>query len=123
MEDSATVRVMWGRSPTVRAYPYDPAGAKKLLAEAGYPNGFSTDFWYIPVSRPYFPNGKDIGTAIANDLARVGIRAHLLREDWATYLKDGRQTLKFPMYMAGRIGDNGDPDDWPSCGCLLLGGQ
>lgn len=104
--------VMWGRSPTVKAYPYDPARARQLLAEAQYPNGFSTDFWYIPVSRPYYPNGKEIGTAIASDLAKVGIRVHLLTEDWATYLRDGRASLKFPMYMAGWIGDNGDPDDW-----------
>jgi peptide/nickel transport system substrate-binding protein len=104
--------VMWGRSPKVKAYPYDPERAKRLLAEAGYPNGLSVDFWYIPVSRPYFPNGKEIGTAIASDLAKVGIRAHLMTEDWATYLRDGRASLKFPMYMAGWIGDNGDPDDW-----------
>jgi peptide/nickel transport system substrate-binding protein len=104
--------VMWGRSPTVKAYPYDPERARKLLAEAGYPNGFSTDFWYIPVSRPYFPSGKEIGTAIASDLDKVGIHVNLLTEDWATYLRDGRASLKFPMYMAGWIGDNGDPDDW-----------
>lgn len=103
--------VMWGRSSNVKAYPYDPARAKQLLAEAGQPNGFSFDFWYIPVSRPYYPDGKAIGTAIASDLAKVGIRANLMTEDWATYLKD-RKTLKFPMYMIGWIGDNGDPDDW-----------
>ncbi len=101
---------MWGRAD-VPPIPYDPAKAKQLLAEANYPNGFSVDFWYIPVSRPYFPNGKEIGTAVASDLAKVGIRAHLMTEDWATYLKD-RSTNKFPMYMIGWIGDNGDPDDW-----------
>lgn len=101
---------MWGRA-NVQGYPYDPTTAKKLLAEAGYPNGFSFDFWYMPVSRPYFPNGKDIGTAIASDLSKVGIRANLQTEDWATYLKD-RRTNKFPAYMIGWIGDNGDPDDW-----------
>src|SRR5579871_2446986 len=76
---------MWGRAD-VPPIPYDPAKAKQLLAEANYPNGFSVDFWYIPVSRPYFPNGKESGTAVASDLAKVGIRAHLMTEDWATYL-------------------------------------
>ena len=103
--------VMWGRSSKAKTYPYDPARAKQLLAEAGVANGFSFDFWYIPVSRPYFPSGKEIGTAIASDLAKVGIRANLMTEDWATYLRD-RKTLKFPMLMIGWIGDNGDPDDW-----------
>jgi peptide/nickel transport system substrate-binding protein len=102
---------MWGRASNPDPMPYDPAQSKKLLAEANYPNGFSFDFWYIPVSRPYFPNGKEIGTAIASDLNKVGIRAHLQTEDWATYLKDQKGN-KFPLYMGGWIGDNGDPDDW-----------
>jgi peptide/nickel transport system substrate-binding protein len=101
---------MWGRA-TLAPIPYDTAKAKQLLAEANYPNGFSLDFWYIPVSRPYFPKGKEIGTAIASDLGKVGIRAHLQTEDWATYLNDAK-TNKFQLYMAGWIGDNGDPDDW-----------
>jgi peptide/nickel transport system substrate-binding protein len=102
--------LMWGRA-NVKGYDYNPDMAKKLLAEAGYPNGFGFDFWYIPVSRPYFPNGKDIGTAIASDLGKVGLRANVQTEDWATYLKD-RNTNKFPIFMIGWIGDNGDPDDW-----------
>ncbi len=101
---------MWGRA-TVPGYAYDPARSKKLLAEANYPNGFSFDLWYMPVSRPYFPNAKEIATAMASDLGKVGIRAHLQTEDWATYLKD-RRTSKFDAYMIGWIGDNGDPDDW-----------
>jgi len=102
--------LMWGRA-NVPGYVYDPNKARQLLAEAQYPNGFSFDFWYIPVNRPYFPNGKDIATAVAYDLARVGIRAHLQTEDWAVYLKD-ELTNKFPMFMGGWVGDNGDPDDW-----------
>ncbi len=109
--DQFMTPVMWGRSSNLKTYPYDPAAARKLLAEAGYPNGFSVDFWYIPVSRPYFPSGKEIGTAIASDLAKVGIKTNLMTEDWATYLKD-RKTMKFPMFMIGWIGDTGDPDDW-----------
>lgn len=102
--------LMWGRA-NIAGYAYDPDRAKALLAEAQYPSGFSFDFWYIPVSRPYLPNGKDIATAIASDLAKVGIRANLQTEDWATYIKDN-QTDKFPLFMAGTVGESADPDEW-----------
>ena len=102
---------MWGRADTT-GYAYDPARAKQLLSEAGYPNGFSVDFWYLPIARAYFPNGKDIGTAIANDLGKVGIRVHLMTEDWATFGKDSRSSNKFQTFMSGWNGDDGDPDDW-----------
>ena len=103
--------VMWGRSANIKGYAFDPARAKQLLTEAGYPNGFSFDFWYMPISRTYFPNGKTIGTAIASYLANAGIRAHLMTEDWAAYLKD-RATNKFQIFMIGGTGDYGDPDDF-----------
>ena len=35
--------------------PYDPDSAKKLLAEAGFPNGLETDLWAMPVQRPTTP--------------------------------------------------------------------
>jgi peptide/nickel transport system substrate-binding protein len=105
--------VMWGRSATITGYPYDPVRAKALLAEAGYPNGLSLDLWYMPISRPYFPDPKEIGAAMAHDLAKIGVRAHLMTEDWASYLKDLR-TNKFMLFMEGGIGDNGDPDDFYS---------
>ena len=82
-----------------------------MLAAAGLPDGFETDFWYIPVIRGYFPDSKAIGEAIAADLARVGIRVNLMTEDWGAYLED-RNLGKFPMWMLGWGSDNGDPDNY-----------
>ena len=100
----------WASSPKVPAdYPYDPAAAKKLLAEAGYPNGFSIDFWYMPITRSYFPQPKATAEAMAADLAQIGIKVNLRTEDWAKYLDDlfaGRLS----MFQIGLIGDYGDPD-------------
>ncbi|WP_279024396.1 ABC transporter substrate-binding protein [Gibbsiella quercinecans] len=50
-------------------YQYDPEKAKKLLAEAGYPNGFDTDIWAY--------RERDYAEAIIGDLRKVGIRARL----------------------------------------------
>jgi peptide/nickel transport system substrate-binding protein len=52
-------------------YPHDPAKAKQLLAEAGYPNGFDAgDLYPWP---PYFSAGE----AITNDLQAVGIKTRV----------------------------------------------
>ncbi|MFC4453108.1 ABC transporter substrate-binding protein [Deinococcus sonorensis] len=103
----------WANSDAVPAdYKYDPAAAKKMLADAGYANGFSLDLWYMPVSRPYFPNPKDIAQAIAADLSAVGIKANLKTEDWAKYLDDRNKEPGFDMYMIGWTGDYGSPDNF-----------
>lgn len=100
-----------GHNPDLQPYEYNPEKAKELLAAAGLPDGFETDFWYIPVIRGYFPDSKAIGEAIAADLAKVGIRVSLQTEDWGAYLEDRNQG-KFPMWMLGWGSDNGDPDNY-----------
>lgn len=100
----------WATSANVPAdYKFDPAAAKKLLAEAGYPNGFTIDLWYMPITRSYFPNPKASAEAMAADLADVGIKVNLRTADWAKYLED-MFAGKLPMYQIGLIGDYGDPD-------------
>jgi peptide/nickel transport system substrate-binding protein len=112
---------MWGYNKDLKDVTFDTAAAKKLLADAGFPNGISKvnfdgkevalDFWYMPVSRPYYPNPKDIGTAIAADWAKAGINVSLQTVDWGTYL-DKRKKGELPLYMLGWTGDNGDPDNF-----------
>jgi peptide/nickel transport system substrate-binding protein len=100
-----------GSNPDIQPFEYDPELAKELLAQAGLPDGFTTDFWYIPVVRGYFPDSKAIGEAIAADLAKVGITVNLLTEDWGAYLEH-RLVGDFPMWMLGWGSDNGDPDNF-----------
>ena len=92
-------------------YDYDPERAQELLAEAGYPDGFDTEIWYMPVSRPYFPSPQPIAETIASYLADVGINAELLTEDWTTYLNNYLEG-KYPMYMLGWNADYADPDNF-----------
>ncbi len=62
--------------------PYDPEASKKLLAEAGYPNGFEVGM-NCPNDR--YVNDGEICQAIAANLARVGVKVNLQAETKVTY--------------------------------------
>lgn len=102
----------WSQDSTLTAYPFDPAKAKQLLAEAGYPNGFNLDLWYMPVSRPYYPTPKPIAEAFAADLSAIGIRVSLQTKDWAAYQADRLKPPGYQSFMLGWTGDYGDPDNF-----------
>jgi peptide/nickel transport system substrate-binding protein len=67
-------------------YPYDPAGAKKLLAEAGYPNGLNTVF-EIPTSGSGEMIPVPMAEWIQRDLLKIGLHVQLRTYDWNTYLE------------------------------------
>jgi len=103
---------LWGYDPDIEDYPYDPAKAKELLAEAGFPNGFETELWVMPVARPYFPQPAQVGEAIQQYLADVGIKAKIVQYDWGTYLDKIAAGGEHKLFMLGWTGDNGDPDNF-----------
>jgi peptide/nickel transport system substrate-binding protein len=63
-------------------YPHDPAEARRLLAVAGYPNGFEVGF-DCPSDR--YVNDEQICQAVAAMLARIGVKADLLIQPRAKY--------------------------------------
>ena len=102
---------MLGYNDDIVDYPYDPDKAKELLEEAGYPNGFNTTLWVMPVSRPYMFDPPKIGEAIQSYLADVNINVELYQIDWSTYLEK-TEGGEHPMCLLGWTGDNGDPDNF-----------
>ncbi len=102
---------LWSYNDDIEDYPYDPAAAQKLMIEAGLAEGFDTDLWYIPVSRPYNPNGKRVAELIQYDLAKIGIRATLKSDEWGAY-RTRLQNGDMSMALYGWTGDNGDPDNF-----------
>jgi peptide/nickel transport system substrate-binding protein len=65
-----------------KRYPHDPAAAKKLLAEAGYPQGFEVGF-DCPNDR--YVNDEAICQAVVAMLARIGVKANLLAQTRAKF--------------------------------------
>jgi dipeptide transport system substrate-binding protein len=109
---------MWGYNNSIQDYKYDPEAAKKMLADAGFPNGFSTTLWAMPVQRPYNPDARRIAELMQADLAKVGIQAKIVSYEWGEYLKRVRNG-EHDMAELGWTGDNGDPDNFfvPLAGC------
>ena len=79
------------------AYAYDPERAKRLLAQAGYPNGFEVEFAVSPAFQG-IAKGTEVGEAIAGQLGRVGVRAKLNVQDSAA-LFNAYSAKKLQMYL------------------------
>lgn len=101
----------WSYNKAIKDDAYNPAEAKKLLAAAGYKDGFTTDLWAMPVSRPYNPNAKRIAELMQADLAKIGVKAEIKSFEWGEYRKR-MQNGEHQMGMMGWTGDNGDPDNF-----------
>ncbi|MFL5132740.1 MAG: ABC transporter substrate-binding protein, partial [Microvirga sp.] len=102
---------MWSYNDSVKEDEYNPEAAKKLLAEAGYPNGLETDLWAMPVQRPYNPNARRIAELMQADLAKIGVKAEIKSFEWGEYRKRA-QAGEHQMAQLGWTGDNGDPDNF-----------
>ncbi len=108
---------MWSYATATAAVEYNLEKANKLMAEAGFKNGFETELWTLPVSRAYLPNGKKLGELVQADLEKIGVKVKLVTFDWPTYLEKSKKG-DHQMVQFGWIGDNGDPDNFMN---VLLG--
>ncbi|MDA8450859.1 ABC transporter substrate-binding protein [Acidovorax sp. NCPPB 3859] len=86
-----------GFQPDIKRLPYDADAARKLLADAGYPNGFEVGM-NCPNDR--YVNDARICQAVAANLARIGVKVNLQAETKGTYFpKVLRRDTSF--YMLG----------------------
>ncbi|MFB9886953.1 ABC transporter substrate-binding protein [Balneatrix alpica] len=108
---------IWSYNDAIQDDPYDPEAAKKMLAEAGYADGFKTNIWAMPVQRPYNPNARRMAEMIQADWAKVGVQAEIVSFEWGEYLKRSKEG-EHDTVLLGWTGDNGDPDNFLN---VLLG--
>jgi peptide/nickel transport system substrate-binding protein len=95
---------MFGVTKNLKPEPYDPEGAKKLLAEAGYPDGFGITI-HAPNNR--YVNDAKIAQAVAQMLTRIGIVTKVETMPSAPYFAQATD-LKFSLMLLGWSSGTGE---------------
>ncbi len=99
---------MFGFDPSVKGYAPDPARARRLLAEAGYPDGLEITL-DSPAGR--YQGDKEIAEALGGQWQKAGFRPNVRVAEWSVYFKQylGKQ---FPdAYLLGLGGPIQDADE------------
>jgi peptide/nickel transport system substrate-binding protein len=74
---------------------FDPARAKALLTEAGYPNGF-----HIHMQAPrHYIKSADVGQVIAQEFGAIGVQVELETPEWSVYTQQVPVGKQAPIYM------------------------
>lgn len=98
---------MLGRDEALAPYPHDPARARTLLAEAGYPDGL--DLEYVTVKEEY---AERLAQLLQADLAAVGVRVRISVLSFATYLEATAAVDGPPFSYTSWLMDYPDPSNF-----------
>jgi oligopeptide transport system substrate-binding protein len=94
-------------STIVRGYSYNPARARELLAEAGYPNGAS-----LPtITLTTIPQYADLASYIANELRQIGLRVQVDAVQKSLLLEQTSKSLS-PFFRGSWIADYPDAENY-----------
>ncbi len=84
-------------APGTKAVGYDPKEAKRLLAEAGYPNGFSREIEMLLMPWPGRAEMADVGEVVAGFWEKnLGLKVRRRPIDWATFAPNYAASRKMP---------------------------
>jgi dipeptide transport system substrate-binding protein len=101
----------WAWDPAGTTGEYNPEKAKEMLAAAGVTD-LSMKLWWMPVARPYNPNGKRMGELLQADWNAIGVDVELISMDWPVYLEQSSAVDRDGAVMIGWGADNADPDNF-----------
>jgi peptide/nickel transport system substrate-binding protein len=94
----------FGYDPAIKVDAYDPNKAKQLLADAGYPDGFSLTFH---ASNDRYPNDSKVAQAIGQFFSRVGVKTEVATLPGSVYFTRA-SNLEFSFIMGGAAVETGE---------------
>ncbi len=99
---------MFGHDPAVKGYPHDPAKARRLLAEAGFPDGLE-----ITLDSPEgrYQGDKEVAEALAGQWQKAGFRPKVQVAEWGAYFKRYLAKQFSDVYLLGLGGPMQDGDE------------
>jgi len=95
---------MFGRDDTLAPYPHDPAKARALLSEAGYPHGFDVD--YVTINDE---EAEKLAASYQADFGEVGVRTHITILSVPAFASAIGRPDGPPFSYDGWVGDFPDP--------------
>jgi peptide/nickel transport system substrate-binding protein/oligopeptide transport system substrate-binding protein len=104
---------VFGHDPTRKGYDYDQERARRLLAEAGHPDGIDVDLWF-PTD---VPRWEHICQVVQQDLKRAGIRATLTKVAYAVFNLATARRNTVAFCMSGWTEDYPDARDFLGTMC------
>jgi len=99
---------MFGYDASIKGYPYDPARARKLLAEAGYPDGVEI-ILESPAGR--YQGDKEIAEALGGQWQKAGFKPKVQVAEWGAYFKRYLAKQFQDAYVLGLGGPMQDADE------------
>lgn len=98
---------MFGTRKDAAPEKYDPEAAKKLLAEAGYPNGFSIT---LGTPNDRYINDAEVSQAVASQWTRIGVKTKVEAVTRTVFFKN-RDQFTYSAYLAGWGAGTGEMSD------------
>lgn len=108
----------FGYDPEIPIFPYDPEKARELIAQAGYPNGFSLHLM-IPDGR--YMMDREVGEAVAGMLQAIGLEVTYEVLEWGVYFGHIQGRTLGHLYLLGWGGATVDAEG--TVGPLLYSGN